>query len=382
MPLKQRFLRAAYQTLAKPIFFLQDPERVHDRMTLLGERLGKHQLGRWLIRTLYNAEHPHMRVTTREGLHLRTPVGLAAGFDKNARLLSILPELGFGAIEVGSITAQPCPGNPRPRLWRLKKSKSIQVYYGLMNEGIDALIPRLKAYTGKSILGISIAVTNTAGMDDPEAAANDYAYSYQRIIEEDIGEYITINVSCPNTQCRIPFNNPRMLPYLFDRLFTHGKEKPVYLKISADYDKKELDILFDTVRRYPIDGLIFTNLAKNLEDPLVKERLKDPLLGKGGLSGKVVEPLAKRALAYAYHTFKGEKTLVSVGGIFTPDDALERFQLGADWLQLITGMIYEGPQLMSDITLTLGRKLEKEGKTLNDIRGENAEDYLKRIGWL
>ena len=173
-------LAAAYRGLLRPIFFRIDPERIHDRMVASGVQLGKTRLGRALTRAAFSYQHP-MLEQDLAGIHFANPIGLAAGFDKNAQLTDILPSVGFGFIEVGSITGEPCAGNPKPRLQRLPRSKSLRVYYGLKNDGCEAITTRLKDKRFAIPVGMSVAKTNNQATCDTDRGIQDYAKAFRHV---------------------------------------------------------------------------------------------------------------------------------------------------------------------------------------------------------
>ena len=224
-----------YKNVLKPIFFKMDPEDVHNRMTRLGVLLGKTALGRGLTSGLFYFDHPALHNTVA-GIAFKNPVGLAAGFDKNAQLYKILPEIGFGHAELGSITGQPCLGNPRPRLFRLPKEKSILVNYGLYNKGAEAISHRLANVKFKIPIGFSVAKANDPSLG-LEEGIQDYRKAYLHM--HPLGAYTTINVSCPNTSDGITYQDPHKLDMLLKAIAKEKHLKPVFLKIKSDFTNAE-----------------------------------------------------------------------------------------------------------------------------------------------
>ena len=187
--------RWGYRWFAKPIFFRMDPEDIHDQMSGTGAFLGRYAVTRALTRFAFGYGNKVLEQTIL-GIHFKNPIGLAAGFDKNAELIDIMPDVGFGFEEAGSITGEPCAGNPKPRLWRLKKSHSLVVNYGLKNDGCLAIAARLKHKHFKFPVGISIAKTNSPDTCETQAGVDDYVKAFKQFTH--IGAYYTINISCPN----------------------------------------------------------------------------------------------------------------------------------------------------------------------------------------
>jgi dihydroorotate dehydrogenase len=354
---RNKAIHGLYVGILKPFFFRQDPENVHDLMTRVGARLGKYSLGRAITRSFFGYKNAALSQDLL-GMHFENPVGLSAGFDKNAELTDILPSVGFGFAEVGSITGERCEGNPKPRLWRLPKSESLVVYYGLKNDGCEAISSRLVGKHFDIPIGVSVAMTNCAENLVLESAIEDFAKAFR--VMESIGDYITVNISCPNAQGGQPFIDPNKLDRLFITLDKISTKKPVFIKLSPDLSNGELDAILEVARKHRINGIITTNLTKNRDNP----RIIDKDVPKvGGMSGKVLQDLADETLKYIYKKEGKRFILIAVGGIFTAEDAYKRIRLGASLIQLIAGMIFEGPQVISEINRGLAELLKKDGFT-------------------
>lgn len=352
---RNKIIHSLYKYILKPIFFRIDPENMHDQMTSLGIRLGSHSFARKITRGLFGYRNPILEQDVL-GMHFENPVGLSAGFDKNAELLEILPAVGFGFVEVGSITGSPCAGNPKPRLWRLIKSKGLAVYYGLKNDGCDAISKKLQVRHSDVPLGISVAMTNCKENLDLDNAVNDYAKAFS--VMESLGDYITINISCPNTEGGQPFIVAHRLDYLFDVLDKIQTQKPIFIKISPDMNQPQLDALLDVSRKHRIHGIITTNLTKKRDNPRILD--EDPPK-VGGLSGKVVQDISDETLSYIYRREGKRFILIGSGGVFTAKDAYKKIKLGASLVQIITSMVFEGPQVISEINQGLAVLLKKDG---------------------
>lgn len=343
-----------YRNVLKRIFFQLDPEEVHDRMVYLGRMLGKSSITRKITALFFSYSNDKLAQDIL-GIHFTNPIGLSAGFDKDAELTDILPSVGFGFAEVGSITGEPCAGNPKPRLWRLKESKSLVVYYGLKNSGCEAIAKKLKDKNFDIPIGISIAKTNCQATADREKGVKDYEKAYK--IMSGIGSYATINISCPNAYGGQPFNDRESLDALLGVLTQTVKTKPVFIKLSPDLSEKELDDILEIAEKYNIDGFIAANLTKKRDNPKIKNAVPD----KGGLSGKVVEDLSNKMISYIYKKTNGKKLIIGCGGVFSAEDAYKKIKAGASLIQMITGMIFEGPQIISEINLGLVKLLERDG---------------------
>ncbi len=352
---RNQFICFIYQYLLKQILFLFDPERVHDRMIVVGRILGSNPLTRGIAGLMFNYQNKKLEQTIA-GIKFNNPVGLAAGFDKEAFLPKILPLLSFGFEEAGSITALAFGGNERPWMWRLPEARALRINYGLKNSGAINIHKRLQGRKFDFVLGISIAKTNDEKTSHVETGIEDYFTTYKTF--QDTGDYFTINISCPNTCEASPiFADPKNLDLLLAKLFSVPKIKPVFIKLSPDLTEEQLTGILALGNKYPVDGFICTNLTKVN---------KFNHSGKGGFSGKAVEELSNLMLARVYKYYGGKKIIIGCGGIFSAEDAYKKIKLGASLVQLITGMIFQGPQLISEINQGLVELLEKDG--YNNIR--------------
>jgi len=361
---RNKMIHGSYLCVLKPFFFLQDPEKVHDYMTCVGSILGKYSLGRASARWLFAYKNESLSQNVL-GIHFENPIGLSAGFDKNAEMTDILPSVGFGFAEVGSVTGEKCAGNPKPRLWRLPKSKSLVVWYGLKNDGCDAVSKKLSGKHFDIPIGASVAMTNCAENLVLENAIGDFAKAFRTM--EPVSDYITVNISCPNAKGGQPFIDPQKLDQLFNVLDKIPTKKPVFIKLSPDLSHDEIDSMLDVVYKHRIDGIISTNLTRKRDNPIVVDE-KVPAVG--GMSGKAVSDLSDDTLAYISRKQKARTKddneskkliLIASGGVFTAYDAYKKIRFGASLVQMITGMIYEGPQVISEINRGLTELLKRDG---------------------
>jgi dihydroorotate dehydrogenase len=336
----------------KPALFQFDPELVHDVFVNLGEKLGQSSTTKFLVEKIYGLPEG-LEPTTVDGITYLTPVMLAAGFDYNGRLAPILKSVGFGGEEVGSVTARPCPGNHPPRLRRLIKSQSIVVYKGLKNEGVDKIIERLKKspIPHDFVLGISIAKTNDEKCVTVADGIDDYFYSYQRLIEENIGRFYTINISCPNAHGGEDFTDPDRLHLLLEKLNTLPCPRPRYVKLPINMPFVQLKPLLDCIKSHQFNGVVIGNLNKNYQ--AIKDESERPQKFRGGLSGLACRDLSNQLISQTREYIPDQFTIIGCGGILTPQDAIEKLNRGANLLQLISGMIFNGPHLMGQIAEAL-----------------------------
>lgn len=338
-----------YKRLLKPVLFRFDPEDVHDLFTSVGAFLGRHALTRKLTSAVYGYHGPDISKTV-DGIRYRTPFLLSAGFDYNAQLMGILGSIGLGGEEVGSVTARPCEGNPKPRLTRLKNSQSILVNKGLRNDGVDMIIERLKqakkerSEGAEFVVGVSIARTNDEHSASAEKGIEDYVYSFRRLNEEGVGDYYTINISCPNAFGGEAFTDPALLRRLLPEIKKVPCSKPIYVKMPINVPWSQFDELLKVIDENGLHGVVIGNLQKDYD--ALDFREEAPATYKGGLSGKPCTHPSTDLIYKTRETYGKRFTIIGVGGVMSPETAQEKLDAGADLIQLISGLIFEGPGLV------------------------------------
>ncbi len=343
-----------YRYFLKPILFLFPADFVHERFLVLGSALGSSTVGKKLVSYIYGYPHDDASITV-DGLSYHTPVVLAAGFDYKARIISVLPSVGFGGVEVGSVTARASRGNDAPQLIRLPRSRSILVNKGLKNDGVDAIIPRILAakVPDDFVVGVSVARTNDKESAGEEEGIDDYCYSLRALHKAGAGRYYTLNISCPNSFTGGLFTSAPALERLLTAVDLLALTKPLYIKLPISLPWEELRALVDVIRAHRVSGVIVGNLHKNYA--LLAES-EQTYCKKGGISGapcrNTSTELITKIRAYVGSGF----TIIGCGGIFSPEHALEKICAGANLTQLITGMIYEGPALLSRIARIYAKK--------------------------
>lgn len=344
-----------YKKVIKPVLFRIDPEVVHKNILPLGRVAGATAPGRAALSTLYGYAHNDAEVVV-DGVRYHTPVVLSAGFDPNGMLTQTLGSVGFGGEEVGSVTARPCTGNPPPNQVRLPHTKSLIVNKGLRNEGVVAVTKRLKK--AKRIpgyaVGVSIARTNDTETCTLEGGIEDYATSFTHLIQEGVGDWYTINISCPNTHTGELFLDPDNLDLLLTTLDRSKTTRPVYLKMPISVGEARFRALADVGAKHNVQGLIIGNLQKNYDH--IDSRDTRPATYSGGLSGAPCKRDADHLLTVARETYDDRFTLIGCGGVLTVEDAMEKFDRGAKLIHLITGMIFTGPSLMGDIAKAYAKR--------------------------
>ncbi|MEK6800774.1 MAG: quinone-dependent dihydroorotate dehydrogenase, partial [Nanoarchaeota archaeon] len=340
-----------YKKYIRPILFKFDPENIHNLIIYLGRFMSFTKLSR-LLRTSFVFKNDKLENEVM-GIKFENPIGLSAGFDKNAFLTDFIPDLGFGFIEIGSVTANSCEGNPKPRLHRLVKDSAIIVHYGLANQGAEKIYQRLKDKQFRIPLGVSIAKTNDPSIKGNESV-EDYFKSFQ--IFRKLGDYITINISCPNSGDGRSFEDPILLESLLKKIEKVRKNERIVLKISPDISERNLNSVIALSKKYNINGFIISNLSKKRENLSKDENLKYD----GGISGKPIRYKSDELIKKVYRKTKGKFVIIGSGGVFSGKDAYRKIKNGASLVQLITGMIYEGPGIVKKINQELVELLEKD----------------------
>jgi dihydroorotate dehydrogenase len=370
---RAQVIRFGYYHIAKPIFFKLDPEYIHHKMIGMGKLLGSFWFGRFATRLLFSYEHVALEQTVL-GIRFKNPIGLSAGFDKDAQILPIIKEVGFGFEEAGSITALPCAGNPKPRMWRLKQTKSLVIHYGLNNKGAKIIAQKLRGKKFDMPLGISIAKTNCKETADMHAGVADYIAGAKAFL--DIGDYMTLNVSCPNAYGGEPFHDPESLELLLTAFEKLAYTKPVFVKISPDLAFAQVDAILDVLMRHKIRGIVCGNLTKDRSDPSILEK-KEEIPTQGGLSGTPTRKRSTDMIRHVYERTHGKLVIVGVGGIASAQDAYEKIKAGATLLEMITGMIFEGPQVVGEINQGLVALLKRDGyKNISEAVGKDVRIKL------
>lgn len=339
-----------YKSFLKPYLFKLDPEKAHYLTFDLLKTGLRNGLGRAIFKSAYKYEHPRLE-RTLFGLTFKNPVGLAAGLDKDAKVFNELANLGFGFIEIGTLTPKPQAGNDKPRLFRLPKDSAIINRMGFNNEGVDAAVERLRNKKTRVIIGGNIGKNKVT---PNEEAIRDYEYCFNALF--DVVDYFVVNVSSPNTPNLRELQDKEPLTALLNHLQTLNasktKRKPLLLKIAPDLTNSQLDDIIDIVAATKIDGIVATNTTIARE-PLSYPKAEVDAIGMGGLSGKPLSKRSTEVIAYLKTKSNNAFPVIGVGGIHSEEDALEKLKAGADLIQLYTGFIYEGPGLIKAINKSI-----------------------------
>ena len=292
------------------------------------------------------------------------PIGLSAGFDKNFELPLMMRAIGFGFMEGGSVTHLPCAGNPRPWFHRLPHSRSLVVHAGLANQGVEAVVHRLHSYSWGALedfpLNISVALTNNKVLIKTEdQAIADYIGSLWYIRQARVGQIVTLNISCPNTYQGEPFTTPKMLERLLGEVDELRMRQSIFIKMPNHLAWREFKRLLDVIVRHNIAGVTISNLAKREAGVELQDALPDSI--RGGLSGKPTWARSNELIRRTYKSYGDKLAIIGVGGVFSAEDAYTKIRLGASLVELITGMIFEGPALIGQINKGLAELLERDG---------------------
>lgn len=351
-----------YHYLLKPLFFQFDPEWVHERIVASGKLLGTCWCGRKILRKTL-AYIDESLAQTLHGITFTNPIGLAAGFDYNADLTQILPSVGFGFGSVGTITNRSYGGNPRPMLGRLPKSKSLMVNKGFKNPGASVVSAKLSKLHFHYPVGISIGRSNTTILITQKQSIQDIIAAFISFEKAGVkNAYYELNISCPNLIGDITFYPPKNLRELLSEVTKLKLKKPIFIKMPIEKSDAETRAMLEEIVDFPIKGVIFGNLQKNRQDPaLYSEEVNK--FDRGNFSGKPTFKRSNELIALAYKNYGKKLTIIGCGGVFSAEDAYTKIKLGASLIQLITGMIFEGPTLIGQINYGLSQLLRADGFT-------------------
>jgi dihydroorotate dehydrogenase len=337
--------------LVKPLLFLFDPEKVHYFVTRNLKRFNWFPGGAALSRAIWDIEDTRLEKEVF-GLKFKNPVGLAAGFDKNAEMISEMANMGFGFIEVGTVTPLPQPGNPKPRMFRLPADCALINRMGFNNFGMDVMADNIAAYRRSASpkqKGVMIGGNIGKNKNTPnEEAVGDYVKCFDRLF--DLVDYFVVNVSSPNTPGLRALQEKEPLMQLLNTLqqrnSKNGISRPILLKIAPDLTNEQLDDIVEIIKETGIAGVIATNTTISRDGLVAAEPLKNEM---GGLSGKPLTKRSTEVIRYIHERSNGAFPIIGVGGIHSPEDAIEKLEAGASLIQLYTGFIYEGPGLIKRI---------------------------------
>jgi dihydroorotate dehydrogenase len=366
-----------YRSILRPILFRLPPETVHElALTSLSFALGSNWTRNLASRRFHSTSFGELK---RFGLSFKNPVGLAAGFDKNGTGARGLAALGFGFIEVGTVTHLAQPGNARPRLFRLPQDRALINRLGFNNEGAAAVAAHLSRHRPDCVLGINLGKSRAVSLEN---AVDDYLASFELV--QHLADYITINVSSPNTPALRELQRADALSSLLEAIQqrncetasqgTRGRSVPLLVKIAPDLAQHELESIVEVALRAKVDGIIATNTT-TARAHLSTPQAKVAACGEGGLSGKPLRARSTEVVATLYRLTRGRLTIIGVGGIFNAVDAWEKICAGASLVQLYTGFVYEGVGVVREINEGLAELVQRSGfRSLDEAVGCRAEE--------
>ncbi|RXQ95888.1 quinone-dependent dihydroorotate dehydrogenase [Ancylomarina salipaludis] len=342
-----------YKLAIRPILLQFDPESIHKFTFRCFKLFQKSALMRSLVSAQFNVKHPKLE---RElfGLKFPNPVGLAAGLDKNAEAFDFLGSMGFGFIEIGTVTPKAQDGNPLPRLFRFVNDKALVNRMGFNNQGVEEVVKRLRQKKTEVLIGGNIGKNK---ITPNEEATSDYIKCFEALYP--LVDYFVVNVSSPNTPNLRELQDKEPLKNLLNELMqvnrSKEKAKPILLKIAPDVNQSQLDDIIEIVTETSIDGIVATNTTISREGlSYSKDQIKQ--VGAGGLSGQPLRDRSTEVIRYIHDESNGSIPIIGVGGIMSKEDALEKLEAGASLIQLYTGFIYEGPALVKAINKALLNK--------------------------
>ena len=334
-----------YRLLIRPLLFLLNPERAHHLVFSVLGAIGMIPGGKGLLGLLYCTGHPNTKPVSCMGLKFKNPIGLAAGFDKDAQLVEVLGKFGFGFIEVGTVTPKAQPGNPKPRMFRLKSDQALINRMGFNNQGLESIKIRLSKINREGlIIGGNIGKNKNTPNDQ---ALTDYILGIEAL--HSLVDYFVVNVSSPNTPGLRALQEREPLTALLTGIMHRNAQlgsKPVLLKIAPDMGEGQLEDVVDIVRQTGLQGIIATNTTIERNGLSSPQTLQSEV---GGLSGRPLTEKSTEVIRILRRLAGPEMVIIGVGGIFNADDAHQKIEAGANLVQVYTGFIYEGPKIVKKI---------------------------------
>jgi len=347
-----------YKKIIRPILFLVDPERIHSVINTgmkVARCVGLGKVMDWC----YNPRCLQMG-TEFCGIKFPNKIGIAAGFDKNAEVYKMLGNMGFGHVEIGTVTPRPQPGNPKPRLFRLPADSALINRMGFNNKGVENAVKKLRRRNHKIVIGGNIGKNSST---PNENAVDDYLACFQALY--DYVDYISVNVSCPNVTNLRELQGQESLEKILSALAEQRRQKAVYkpilLKISPDLNFQQIDESLVIIERYGIDGVVAANTSTTRDGlKTSEERIKE--IANGGLSGLPLRDRSVEIIRYISQKTGGKLPIIGVGGTMSPADAIAKLEAGATLVQVFTGFIYYGPKLAKDVNKAVKKCLQNTTK--------------------
>lgn len=349
-----------YKHILKPILFRFNPETAHNILFSLLSFLRYIPFAQSVIRAIYQKDSPSLEKEVF-GITFPNPVGLAGGLDKNGEYYNDMANFGFGFVEIGSLTPKPQDGNPKPRCWRVPGDKALINRFGINNKGVKNAVEHLKKVRPEVIVAANIS-KNTSSIN--EEAAKDYETSFGLLY--DFVDMFVINISCPNVVGLTSLQDINFLSDIVDRLLDlrmyYDEYRPILLKVSPDLSHQQLDEIIDYSLRSGIDGIVAGNTTRSRDGLTSISAEKIEEIGNGGLSGAPVHKKNLELVRYINEKSEGRLPIIGVGGIMSPEDAQAMLDAGASLVEIYSGFIYEGPELIKKIIKHLENKVKPTSK--------------------
>lgn len=346
-------------SIVKPALFALDPERAHDITLSKFAFASKSPFIVGQINKLYGQRVPDLPIKCM-GIDFRHPVGLAAGLDKDGRALPAFSALGFSGVEMGTVTPKPQPGNDKPRMFRLLEDEALINRMGFNSEGVDSFLSNIQKSDTTAVAGLNIGKNASTAIEE---AHTDYVSALQRVYAQ--ADYITVNISSPNTKSLRDLQNESFLDSLLFKIKAaqskcekvHKRYVPIALKVAPDLETDEIETIAELVISHKFDALIASNTTIARPSSLKSKHAAE----MGGLSGAPVKDMATECIRQFYQILQGRVQIIGVGGIKDADDAWEKLMAGADYLQIYSQFIYQGPDMIRDIVLGIEKKVKSHG---------------------
>lgn len=374
-----------YKYLVKPLLFSLTPDFTHKLIIFCGRMAQAIPPIRWMIRKMWSFQNGALQQKV-DGVTFHNPIGLSAGFDKNIQLSPLMKDIGFGFASGGSVTLEPRKGNRRPWFHRLPKTRSVVVYAGMPNYGLKKIshhIIKNRSRIQDMPTVVSVAVIASKSTKDQfgphvseDLIIKDVKKAVEYIVKHQLASVVEINISCPNAG-KEPFIYPEMLDMLLREMDGVEGNVPFWIKMPHLYDMQQFDSLLQIIVRHNIQGVTVANLVKDRTKVTIKDPLTDEI--RGGLSGEPTRKHSLELIRHAYQKYGDRLTIIGVGGIFTAEDAYAKIRAGASLVGLITGLFFEGPQLVGHINRELVTLLKNDGFShISEAVGVDFKEKLKK----
>ena len=383
MKFSRYIIRFLYKNVIKKFLFIIPPDKAHSILVSFARIYQSLPILPLITKFILTHRNNNRLKQNICGINFSNPVGLSAGFDKNIELIPTMSMVGFGYVTGGSITITPRAGNPRPWFYRLPKSKSIVVHAGLANDGANIILQNIKRQYKKEAnrkipLFISIAVV-ARSQDSTEAdIIKDVCEAMSLVSGSGLAKAVEINISCPNIDDNQPFTYPDKLDNLLSQLDKISADMPIFIKMPNLVDFVRFGLILEIISKHKINGVTISNLVKDRSNISLKDKLPESV--KGGLSGKPCRDRSLDLIKFTYEKYEDRLLIIGVGGIFNAEDAYLKIRAGSSLVALITGLMFEGPQLVGDINHGLDKLLKRDGfSSLTEAIGIDVKKSKKNI---